>query len=47
MPADIIAALTTMFNLDDDEAEKMDIALVGMLGDGVQELKGTREIAVA
>ncbi|CAO2193359.1 unnamed protein product [Urochloa humidicola] len=37
VPADILAALTAMFNLDDDDAEDLDVALAAMAGDGIGE----------
>jgi len=36
---EIIAALTAMFNIDDDNAEEIDRTLVGLVDDGVAELE--------
>jgi hypothetical protein len=47
LPAEIIAALTATFNLDDEEAEEMDLALAGMVGEGVGEPEDAAEITVA
>jgi hypothetical protein len=39
LPADVIAALTEIFNLSDDTAAEMDEALIDMAGDGVADLQ--------
>lgn len=38
LPVDVDAALNEMFNLNDDEVEAMDNALIGMVGEGVDDL---------
>ncbi|CAN6168690.1 unnamed protein product [Urochloa humidicola] len=47
LPAEIIAALTAIFNLDDEQVEEMDFALAAMVGDGVTELQDTGVFAAA
>ncbi|KAJ1265631.1 hypothetical protein BS78_08G091400 [Paspalum vaginatum] len=39
LPQHVIAALTSLFNLDNDNAEKIDQALAGLTGEGVAELQ--------
>ncbi|KAJ1256703.1 hypothetical protein BS78_K330500 [Paspalum vaginatum] len=39
LPQHVIAALTSLFNLDNDNAEKIDQALAGLIGEGVAELQ--------
>ncbi|KAG2598126.1 hypothetical protein PVAP13_5KG528900 [Panicum virgatum] len=38
LPAEVAAALNEMFNLDDGEAEVMDSTLIGMAGEGIDDL---------
>ncbi|KAJ1274670.1 hypothetical protein BS78_05G079500 [Paspalum vaginatum] len=40
LPADIIAALTEVFNLDDDGANATDEALLNLVGEGLVDLAG-------
>ncbi|CAN6361815.1 unnamed protein product [Urochloa humidicola] len=47
LPEEIIAALTTIFNLDDGETEDMDVALAELVGDGIGELEEAGAIAAA
>lgn len=44
LPADIIAALTALFNLNDDEAEEMDIDLADMVGEGIDDLEDAAQV---
>ncbi|KAJ1262052.1 hypothetical protein BS78_09G077900 [Paspalum vaginatum] len=39
LPQHVIAALTSLFNLDNDDAEKIDQALAGLVDEGVAELQ--------
>ncbi|CAL5021153.1 unnamed protein product [Urochloa decumbens] len=47
LPEEIIAALTTIFNLDDVDTEDMDVALAELVGDGIGELEEAGAIAAA
>ena len=38
LPLDVSDALNEMFNLNDDGAEAMENALIGMVGEGIDEL---------
>ena len=39
LPADVDAALNEIFNLNDNEVEAMDNSLVGIVGEGVDDLQ--------
>ena len=39
LPADVDAALNEIFNLNDNEVEAMDNALIGIVGEGVDDLQ--------
>jgi len=39
LPVDVDAALNEIFNLNDNEVEAMDNALIGIVGEGVDDLQ--------
>ncbi|CAN6203450.1 unnamed protein product [Urochloa humidicola] len=39
LPQHVVAALTTAFNLDDEDAEELDAALVALAGDAVEDIQ--------
>ena len=39
LPADVDAALNEIFNLNNNEVEAMDNALIGIVGEGVDDLQ--------
>ena len=41
LPVDVDAALNEIFNLNDNEVEALDNALIGILGEGVDDLQDT------
>nr|TKW28834.1 hypothetical protein SEVIR_3G354300v2 [Setaria viridis] len=41
----IIAAMTEIFNIDNDEADELDKALIAMVGEGIDELPGEAPVA--
>jgi len=47
LPTDIIVALTEMFNLDNEEANEVDDALLCMVGEGVKELRDAAILTAA
>jgi len=40
LPADIITALTEVFNLDNDDANAADDALLNLVGEGLEDIAG-------
>jgi len=41
LPVDVDAALNEIFNLNDNEVEALDNALIGIVGEGVDDLQDT------
>jgi len=41
LPVDVDAALNEIFNLNDNEVEALDNALIGIVGEGVDDLHDT------
>lgn len=40
LPADIIAVLIEIFNINNDEADELDDTMLTMVGEGIDELPG-------
>lgn len=47
LPAHVIAALTTIFGIDDEEQETMDAALISLVGEGIADAAEDAEDTVA
>lgn len=47
LPADIIAVLIEIFNINNDEADELDDTMLTMVGEGIDKLPGEMAIAQA